>query len=151
IDFNLMTSEQKVAVWMHRLRDRNVRSHRDRLFNQAAGNEAVDPYDKLVELGTTAIPAILEHFDDSRPTLSFVYSRHGLSHQERYSDLCQQLFARITGRRKFAQWHMVGADKVPEPRKLAEEWWRDFQSLGEVGMLRREVEEGSQYSPELAE
>jgi hypothetical protein len=147
VDVGLLDDRGKVAYWMHHLRDAELHQN-DECFGRfpRGGDERPNPVQKLTELGLAAVPALIEHMDDERPTCSFYYSRWGRTYQLRYGDFCQQIFDAITHRTARDGNHPIRAGKGAANKKRAQEWWRDFQELGEVGMLKRTAEAGDEDS-----
>ena len=160
LDVTALAVEQKVAYWMHHLRDLNVVQmsqpgfcHVVGGFGAFARNGGPNPAEELVKLGTGAIPALIAHMDDERPTRSLAYWRMFAPESFyllRYGDCCQQVFHEITGHTLPGHYPIQdGKGKVCKER--AEKWWRDYQQFGEEGMQKRGIEAGDRDSPGLAE
>jgi hypothetical protein len=177
LDPSKLPPEQRIAYLIHRLRDcRNSQNTRGRFggglgglggfggrgfggglggqfflrFPLGPNNTPLDPVAELGRLGNAALPALIEHLDDARPTRAL------MSHCElesgtllRYGDLCQRIFETITGHTLHPGW-CVQAGVGKECKAKAEKWWQDYQRLGEEGILRQGIEAGDTDSPALA-
>jgi hypothetical protein len=84
--------------------------------------------------------------DDERPTNTFHYSRWGRAYQVRYGDFCQQVFDSIIQRSAREGMYPIHDGRGAANKKRAQEWWRDCQRLGELGMLKRTAEAGDNDS-----
>ncbi len=142
--FAKFTTEQKIAYWLYHLRDLDVEQSFDpgRCIvvcklgiclgsrKSRTPNAAVE----LQKLGLAAVPQLIEHLDDARPTRckghwrSYWPEGHYLL---RYGDCCQQIFESITGHTIFR-----GTTTVSYPihdgeeqrcKEKAEKWWQEFQ------------------------
>ncbi|WP_020472645.1 hypothetical protein [Zavarzinella formosa] len=158
-----MTVDQRVAYWLYRLRDLDIGqwSNPGRCYVLSEAFMTDDQAKKinaaieLKKLGFAAVPQLIAHLDDARPTRCKghwrIYSPDG-QHLLRYGDCCQQIFESITGRTIFEGGHYpIQGGKGKESRENAEKWWREFQSKGEKQMLVEGVARGDRDSAELAE
>ena len=159
VDPSTLSEPAQIAYWMHRLRDANVLYELlsvpiNRNMGVAEEDPPPSPDERLVALGPAAIPALLEHMDDSRPTRSVCRPRHGAIRLIRYGEYCRHVFTRITGRwlgrGYLTESSPMATGNESDFKAKAEAWWRDFQQFGEVGMLKRAVEAGDDDSPGLA-
>ena len=138
------TTEQKVAYWLYHLRDldagQTLSPGRCRVLGEFGfelgnwENKPPNPAVELKKLGLAAVPQLIAHLDDARPTRSKGHWRaywpegHYLL---RYGDCCQQIFESITGHTIFRGTTTVsypihdGAEKVCKEK--AERWWRESQ------------------------
>ena len=106
-----MTEDQKVAYWLYHLRDLAVGQWSDpgRCYVLAPSFFGVNDRDtkhpnaamELKKLGLVALPQLIAHLDDARPTRCKghwrSYSPDG-QYLLRYGDCCQQIFESITGK-----------------------------------------------------
>jgi hypothetical protein len=83
----------------------------------------------LVKLGKQALPQIIAHLDDPRPTRCLGYWRSVAPETHyllRYGDCCQQIFEAITGHTIYQRQHTAGypirAGRGKECRARAEQW-----------------------------
>jgi hypothetical protein len=135
-----LTTDQKVAYWLYHLRDLDIGQysdpgHCDVLERFAFGFRGADKKPnaavELKKLGMAAVPALIEHLDDARPTRCKGHWRrfwpdgHYLL---RYGDCCQQIFVAITR-------HTLPGEAGKERKQKAERWWQDYQKKGEKQML----------------
>ncbi len=137
--FTALSSEQKAAYWIYHLRDLDDsmyddagvvsagRSSRrilnDFLLPQPAPIK-INPAKELKKLGLAALPAVIAHLDDPRPTRTGPLLRYG--------DCCQQIFEAITHYTIFETSGFpeeypvqVGQEKLCKQR--AEKWWAEKQ------------------------
>ncbi|HZZ82774.1 MAG TPA: hypothetical protein VFE62_30020 [Gemmataceae bacterium] len=102
-----MTPEQKVSYWMYHLRDLDIGQYSDpgtcdvlERFPFGLKRDKANAAKELEKLDMAAIPALIKHMDDLRPTRckghwrSYWPEGHYLL---RYGDCCQQIFESITG------------------------------------------------------
>ena len=136
--FASLSTDQKVAYWMYRLRDLDDSMSPDagavsfgrtprRILNDFLLPPPVqsepNPAKELKKLGLAALPAVIAHLDDTRPTR--------IGPLLRYGDCCQQIFEAITGYTIFEQggWEtypvQMGQQKLCKQR--AEKWWAEQQ------------------------
>jgi hypothetical protein len=157
-----MTIEQKVAYWLYHLRDLDVGQWSDpgRCYVlgfgfslQARGKAKPNAAVELKKLGMTAVPELIAHLDDARPTRckghwrSYWPDGHYLL---RYGDCCQQIFESITGHTIASDNYPVQAGKGNECKKKAERWWQDYQKKGEKQMLIEGTAAGDRDSSDQA-
>jgi hypothetical protein len=142
--FAWLPTEQKVAYWLNHLRDLDVRQWAspgscdvlDRFGIGRDGDERKKPNAavELKKIGVAAIPQLIAHMDDARPTRCEGHWRdywpegHYLL---RLGDCCQQVFESITGHTLFRGTTTVsypihdGAGK--QCKESAEKWWQEYQ------------------------
>jgi hypothetical protein len=136
--FGSLSIDQKIAYWMYRLRDLDDSMYTDmamvsfgrsprRILNgfllpppvQAKPN----PARELAKLGKAALPEVIAHLDDRRPTRTGPLLRYG--------DCCQQIFEAITAHTIFEQpaWEAYPVDmgKEKQCKQRAEKWWAQHQ------------------------
>jgi hypothetical protein len=165
-----MTDEQKVGYWLYHLRDLNVGQWSDPGHCYVLGGgfsidlgeekkkDKPNPAVELKKLGITALPTIIAHLDDPRPTRCKghwrSYSPDG-QHLLRYGDCCQQIFEAITGHTIFTPHSTVSYPHSDNEGKKCKEragkWWEEFQKKGEKQMLVEGVRVGDHDSPRKAE
>ncbi len=106
--------------------------------------DAPEPIEKLRALGWAAIPALVEHLDDMRPTRSFAFGERKVAngdHLLRVADCCDAVLFTITGARFHAdrppsifqreprRWTVTrGADAVAAKTR-AIVWWKRLGHL----------------------
>ncbi len=131
------TTTQKVDYWMFKLRELSCSQRedpgecdvlQDGFF--AEKDRALNAAQELVKLGTAALPAIIEHLDDARPTRSVGWHRmfsHGSYYLLRYGDCCQQIFHAITKHEIYSRSNTNGYPikdgQGTAVKKKAQEWW----------------------------
>jgi hypothetical protein len=140
-DFEKLTTEKKVAYWLYHLRDLDIgqmidpgHCHVLRDYNRGRGGrgkQEPNAAKELEKLGLAAVPELIAHLDDARPTRCKGHWRwywpegHYLL---RYGDCCQQIFESITGETilKGGRYPIQdGAGK--ECKEKAEKWWQEYQ------------------------
>jgi hypothetical protein len=112
---------------------------------------------ELKNLGLAAVPQLIAHLDDARPTRckghwrSYWPEGHYLL---RYGDCCQQIFESITGHSIYTRSSTTGYPiqdgKGKECKTNAARWWQDYQKKGEKQMLIEGTAAGDRDSPEQA-
>lgn len=158
-----MTIEEQVEYWMYQLRDTDVGQHSDpgtcnvlghwqiseflsrKQSKDRAGNAATE----LKALGIAALPQIIAHLDDTRPTRcrghwrSFAPESYYLL---RYGDCCQQIFEAITAHSIYSADYTNGYPIKDGQGKVckqkAQAWWKNFQEKGERQVLIEQTEVG---------
>lgn len=101
-----MNPAEKVAYWMYKLRDADAEQIMQpgsccaiaRYSSYENATESYPPVE-LARLGWTAIPELIEHMGDPRPTRCMGYWRDFMPasfHLLSYGDCCQQIFGVIT-------------------------------------------------------
>jgi HEAT repeats len=158
-----MTPEQKVRYWMYHLRDLAMGQCSDPgrcsvFFDGTIYLEGkkrpLNAAIELTQLGMAAVPQLIAHLDDPRPTRckghwrSYWPDGHYLL---RYGDCCQQIFEHITGKTITKEGYPMQAGKGKEARAAAEHWWQDYQTKGERQMLIEATAAGDQDSPRQAQ
>lgn len=109
---------------------------------------------ELKKLGMAAVPNIIAHLDDGRPTRckghwrSYWPDGHYLL---RYGDCCQQIFEAITGK----TIHTSGGYPMQDGngkkcKERAELWWQNYQKKGEKQVLVEETASGTRDSSHFA-
>ncbi len=93
-----------------------------------------NPAHELKKLGIAAVPLVIAHLDDTRPTRCKGHWRSQAPegyYLLRYCDCCQQIFEAITGHTIFKGRTTVSSPangcKEKECKARAERWWRDYQ------------------------
>lgn len=122
--FAKITSEEKAKYWIYKLRNcaafTNVYP-----WKEYFDDKTPSPFYKLNELGWDALPVIIEHIDDARPTRN-VY--HGSLRPifppqlMRNSDYCQQIFEKLTDYSLYAA--MPGNTNPAEWKNWVRQWWQ---------------------------
>jgi hypothetical protein len=137
--YGTLSVEQRTSYWIYRLRDLDDSMYDDSGLVSSTGRvtplrilqdfflpqpapRKVNPAQELKKLGKAALPAIIAHLDDTRPTRT--------SSLLRYGDCCQQIFEAITNHSIFEKSGDVypvqaGEEKVCKQR--AEKWWAEQQ------------------------
>jgi hypothetical protein len=171
-EFASLDVKQKVAYWLHHLRDLNVTQtsspgmcmvltdspwsfiESQDLAKKGTPNAAVE----LKKLGYQAIPQIIAHLDDARPTrcVGFwrSYSPEGY-YTLTYGDCCQQIFEAIAlhsiYERTSTSGYPIRDDLGKQCKERAEKWWLEFQKKGEKQVLIEGTMRGDRDSYSNAE
>jgi hypothetical protein len=162
-----LTKEQQVAYWMYHLRDADVYQTSDPgmcnvvsdspFWSAKRNKETPNPAVELKKLGMAAIPQVIAHLNDSRPTRCQGHWRSYAPDSYyilRYGDCCQQIFEAITAHtiyeRESTSGYPMRDDKGKECKDRAERWWRDYREKGEKQMLVEGTEAGNRDSVEQA-
>ena len=148
-----MDVKQKAAYWLYHLRDLKVMQSSSpgscRILPDYrwgyVGTDHTDPMEtlnaaeELRNLGYEALPRIIEHLDDDRPTkcIGFWHNYAPDTYFKlAYGDCCQQIIEAIalhpiytTGRYPIRE----GQGKLCKQR--AQEWWSEFRKKGEKQVL----------------
>jgi hypothetical protein len=159
-----MTTEQQVAYWLHHLRDADAGQTSspgecDVLRTYSRRNaDKPNPAAELQKLGIAAVPQLIAHLDDVRPTRCEGFWRWYWPDSYCllcYGDCCQQIFESVTGHsiydRRDTNGYPIKDGKAKECRARAEQWWRDYQRKGERQMLIEGVAAGDRDSPRQLE
>ncbi len=161
-----MQPAQKVNYWMHHLRDADARAAPSpwgstpcrvvgtRAEPASPGKRKPNPAEELLKLGTAAMPEVIAHLDDTRPTRCQGQCYAGEENQVLlcYGDCCKQIFEELTGRELSEpdQIYPIKDGQAEACKALAERWWQGCQKKGEVQMLIEGVEAADRNSVELA-
>lgn len=142
-DLAKLPVEKKVEYWIYHLRDVDAsqmsnpgscdilqtwgRRERKKLY----------PPDELVKLGWDAIPVLIEHLDDSRPSRSMGWHRSfspSSYYLLRVGDCCEQIFSAISGeslyRRRSTSGAMVKDGDALATKDKALLWWTEKKKGG---------------------
>ena len=139
--FEKYTTEQKVAYWIYHLRDLDVGQMSDpgrcivmTKFGHGlspAQNQKPSAAVELYKLGIAAVPQLIAHLDDNRPTRCKGHWRSYWPEGHyvlRYGDCCQQLFESITEYRIYHGTSYPMQDGAGEScKEQAEYWWQDYR------------------------
>jgi hypothetical protein len=134
---------EKAAYWVHKLRDADARQ-----MGQPGGVSVFQNWDdegtkkiaaeELRKLGWAALPAVIEHLDDMRPTRCFGFWRDFAPDSYyllRVADGCQEIFEAITGvdiyRRASTSGSLTNDQKQAAAKKAAQDWWKENGAAGE--------------------
>jgi hypothetical protein len=165
-EFAKLNVQQMVDYWIYHLRNLDVRQSSQpgmcyvltedfgllmgqHLSATKKPNAAVE----LKQLSYDAIPKIIAHLEDGRPTKCIGYWRDFAPesyHTLTYGDCCQQIFEAIAlttiyeGSTTSGYPHRDGVAKQCKER--AEAWWKDFQKKGEKQVLIEGVSLGKHNS-----
>jgi hypothetical protein len=161
--FATFNVQQKVDYWIYHLRNLDVRQWMQpgRCYVLSEGFDfGRQPADKkpnaaveLKKLAYDAIPKLIAHLEDGRPTQCVGYWRDFAPesyHTLTYGDCCQQIFEAIAlttiyeGPTASGYPHRDGVAKQCKGR--AEAWWKDFQKKGEKQVLIEGACLGQRYS-----
>lgn len=138
-----MTVDQQVDYWMYHLRDLDLGQGTDpgmcrvvSTYSFRAKDGDPQPAIELQKLGIAAIPKLIEHMDDERPTRCKghwrMYSPHG-QYLLRYGDCCQQIFEAITKhpiyKRGSTSSYPTSDNKAAECKEKAKAWWAEYQQM----------------------
>jgi hypothetical protein len=169
-EFAKFNVQQKLDYWIYHLRDLDVRQSMQpgmcyvltdgfgfggqHMSTGKKPNAAVE----LSKLSYDAIPKLIAHLEDGRPTKCVGYGRNFIPdsyHTLTYGDCCQQIFEAITLATIYERSttsgypHRDGVAKQSKER--AEAWWKDFQKKGEKQVLIEGVSLGKRNSDWQAE
>lgn len=158
-----MTPGRQAEYWLYHLRDLAVGQSMDpgscNVFGEfgalgAAARAKPNAAVELKKLGLTAVPYLVAHLDDPRPTRCKGHWRRYWPDGQyllRYGDCCQQVFEAITGQTLTTETYPVRAKKGAECKAAADKWWRDYQAKGEKQVLIEGAAAGTRDSPGHAE
>jgi hypothetical protein len=170
-DLDRMNVNQKAAYWLHHLRDLNVvqsmspgmcrvvsDSRWSGFESQQLNKDAPNPAVELKKLGYDALPQVIAHLDDDRPTRCVGFWRNYAPdsyYNLTYGDCCQQIFEAIALQsiyeRKSTSGYPVRDGQGEQCKERAEKWWREFQAKGEKQVLVEATRQGNRDSYENAE
>jgi hypothetical protein len=157
--------QQKVDYWIYHLRDLDVRQSSQpgmchvltdgfgfggqHLSADKRPNAAVE----LEKLSYDAIPKLIAHLEDGRPTKCVGFGRDFIPesyHTLTYGDCCQQIFEAIALTSIYERATTSGYPHrdglAGQCKERAEAWWKDFQNKGEKQVLVEGVSLGKQNS-----
>lgn len=152
-DVAALPVREQAAVWIHRMRDLAAEQWSQPgdcyVVGSMAGlgDDVVNPADKLVGLGWDALPAVIEHLDDMRPTRSLRYWRDFAPDSHvllTYGDCCEQIFEAITGfslyTAKSTSGTMSGDGESASAEAAARKWWERNGALGAEAYFLRQLQ-----------
>jgi hypothetical protein len=133
----------KVVYWMHKLRDADSVQETQPggvdVFRNVRTSHAAE---ELRRLGWAALPALIDHLDDMRPTRCMGMWRNFAPDSYylfRYADCCQQIFEAITGVILYQRHSTRGSltnDGLQGSAKIAaQDWWSKSGSAGQEAYL----------------
>lgn len=134
--FDQMTPEEQAAEYIYQLREL-------RLFPWLFGNLALEikhnrelndtPVQRLVALGDTAIPRLIEALDDRRFTHTMVPRFNGVHPPlaMRVADMACEILEQLSGQNFRAERTMDGRLSGKTSRQMAEAWWAESKEKGE--------------------
>jgi hypothetical protein len=139
-----MKPEEKAAYWLYHLRDLDVGQWSDpgscRVLDELGRGIRLDgdpgPPNAAIELkklGTAAVPLLIAHLDDTRPTRCKGHWRRYWPDGQyllRYGDCCEQIFEGITGHSISSSTYPIQDGKGKECKANAERWWADQRRSG---------------------
>jgi hypothetical protein len=118
VDYAGLPAKDKAFYWMHLLRDCDMKQLSEpgqcHVLGEFRGLGSETPAGKpnpaieLVKLGKDALPEIIAHMDDARPTRCLAIWRLASPESHyllRYGDCCQQIFEAITSRTIYERKH----------------------------------------------
>jgi hypothetical protein len=168
-----MTVQEKVDYWMYHLRDLDLYQRSDPgmcyvvcdderfaafLMGQNPDSKKPNAAMELKKLGMDALPEIIAHLDDARPTRCEGHWRSYAPESYyllRYGDCCQQIFECISGHTLYERTSTVGYPivdgKGKECQAAAEKWLREYKEKGEKQMLIEGTAAGDRDSSTQAE
>jgi hypothetical protein len=137
-----LTPEQQAAHWLYHLRDLDCIQHASpgvchvltesrHILVEEPDKKLPHPAIELEKLGQAAIPQLIAHLDDARPTRCEAYWRHFSPDGRyllRYGDCCQQIFDAITKQKISEETYAVRAGDEHEAKARAEKWWQEYQA-----------------------
>lgn len=136
-----LPASERAAYWVHLLREIDSRQWSDPGsvsvlgwggWSDEAKKEKPWPPAKLVELRFDAIPALIEHMDDTSPTRAMGWWR-SFAADSYYlltvADASEEIFQSITGvslyERRSTSGTMTRDGRAAEVKKAAREWWEE--------------------------
>lgn len=135
--------EKTAAYWIHHLRDVAARQMSDPgscdVLYRWSKDEKDKPYppQELIKLGWDALPGLIEHLDDPRPTRSVGWHRsfnRDSYYLLRIGDCCQQIFTAIAGvsiyQERSTSSAMVKDGDAPASKDKARKWWTEHGKSG---------------------
>lgn len=145
-----LSDDQRTADLIFLLRDQNGHQWSQPgscdIFDDARGKES--PAQRLVAMGFSAVPALIEAVDDVRFTRSVDYHRdfYFSHHVLRIGDCVLAILQRIANR-SFYNFTYTNAAMVKDhdgatTKENIKAWWADFQAKGERSMLVEATEAG---------
>jgi hypothetical protein len=137
-DFTKMTAEQQVTYWMYKLRETDAWQGKQPgscdVIDDFCWADRPNPARELYDLGWAAVPRLIEHLDDPRPTRCVGFCRshwHTTYYLLRYGDCCWQIFREITGiGYGWAGVDIIKNGKGAECKRKAQRWWEDCRKQG---------------------
>ncbi|MCD4657737.1 MAG: HEAT repeat domain-containing protein [Planctomycetes bacterium] len=162
-EFKKMTPAEQAEYWIYKLRDHNAMQYTNpgscsvfEFFGKYDGYP-VNPAEELKLLDIEAIPLLIEHMDDPRPTrcVGFHRSFAPSTYYHLYiGDACEQIFEAISGisiyRRRSTSGTMMRDGKTSEAKKKAQEWWDELQKKGIKQFLIDGILKGDRSSSNYA-
>ena len=136
------------------LKPSEARKHRgallDALVDASLGEAPFDErlenatYQQLVRLGFSAVPTLLDHFDDDRLTRTRTDSDiHGSYYQLRVRDLVSEILEKLAGSDIAQNWRWRAGDRVSSLDQVEKKdvlaWWLNAQKVGEEVYLVRQA------------
>ncbi len=141
-EFEKKTFAEKASYWLYWLRDLDPTQMMQPggcpiLVTRIRCKDMPNPACKLDEMGWEALPYLIKHIDDMRPTRCLEYCRDfepDSFELLRYSDCCQYLFRMIAGIEIFDEMesddYMNPAEEAKEAKKNAQQWWNKAKDKG---------------------
>jgi hypothetical protein len=160
-----MSHADLAAYWVHQLRDLAARQLSQpggcSVFGFSSGmsDETVSCHAawQLFQMGPAAVPLLIDHLDDPRPTRSMGFHRDFFPasfYLLRTGDACQEILSRIAGRsffvRRTTNSYMRKDGKTAAVQKAARAWWAEYREKGEERILADGVATGRRDSPAQA-
>lgn len=133
------TTEEQLAYWMYKLRDHNAGQWSDPgmcdvFIDGLREDDAPNPAKKIRELGMEAIPVLIQHMEDIRPTRCKGHWRRYSSDGQyllRYGDCCQQIFESITKHKIYQRKSTIAYPtydgSAADCKAKAQAWWDEHQ------------------------
>jgi len=172
-----LTVAENVAYWMYHLRDANVGQFTDPGMCYVLSNlgrleidrdektgklkrrePPPNPAMELKKLGWDALPEVIAHLDDTRPTRCQGHWRSYAPESYvllRYGDCCQQIFEAITGHSIYDRAHTnaypIAGGEGKQCKERAEQWYREFKKKGEKQVLIEGTRKATVDSPRHAQ
>jgi len=121
------------------------------------GRREKSPAARLVTLGFSAVPQLIEVIEDQRFTRSVGYHRNFYfsHHVLRVGDCAERILCRIAGRNFYQRTYTNGAmakdGHATSIKKQVEAWWKDVKNKGEEQVLIEAVMSGDDNSANQAQ
>lgn len=152
-----MPTEKKAEYFLYRLRYLNARQMSQPGMCSVLGmwsgiKDDQNPATKLYKLGWDALPLVIEHLDDRRPTRCMGCGRSFIPksfYLLRYGDACLEIFTAITGKviykRTSSSGYMIKDGLASDAKKAAKELWEKYGKIGQEKQLLDLLESETEY------
>ncbi|HZV01156.1 MAG TPA: hypothetical protein VFF73_30875 [Planctomycetota bacterium] len=136
--------EEQAAYWVRELRDLDTRQWCERRIYWPRVDQK-NPAAHLIQLGWSAVPALIAHLEDESPTRAMEYYReHALNTYSLYrvADTCHALLYEVTGQHFPEHAQLYGPERRSRVARDWKNWWDATGPKGAekhfVGLLANE-------------